>query len=231
MNKVAFNTLSSAKFSFLGVPWDFSTDVIIENIKNLCSQIKLRSLVMVNQVHGSNVVTVKEPIVDLNDGLNLIGDADAILADQRLNISLAVKTADCVPLIVACDKWYGVIHAGWRGIAQGIIENTFNTLFSLTSSNLIHVAIGPCISLTNYQVGFEVIQSIGEDAQFKLINSNIHLDLINTIKIKLQKLSSENNRNIESKISSICTFADLNFHSFRRNGAKSGRNLGIVCKM
>src|SRR3954470_18110368 len=69
------------------------------------------------QVHGSTVVTVTHP------GEHAGAEADAAIT-RAPNAKLAVRTADCVPIVLEGDGVIGVVHAGWRGLAAGIVRAT-----------------------------------------------------------------------------------------------------------
>lgn len=108
------------------------------------------SLVVATQVHG-NVVN------DVDDwsGGALVGDA---LVATRDDVALAVLVADCVPLLILDPRGprFALVHAGWRGLAQGIIPAT---LAHFARVGELLVVIGPRISPASYQVGPEVATS------------------------------------------------------------------------
>ena len=60
-----------------------------------------------------------------NDYKNEIYNADAMVSNRK-DIILGILTADCAPIVVLSKKNFGIIHAGWKGLISGIIENTFN---------------------------------------------------------------------------------------------------------
>lgn len=104
-------------------------------------------LVIASQVHGDVVNDV-----DDWDGTALTGDA---LVSTRRDVALCVLVADCVPLLFVDSGTarIGVAHAGWRGLARGVVEAT---LSHFRDPSEVHVVIGPHISLDRYQVGPEV---------------------------------------------------------------------------
>jgi len=99
------------------------------------------------QVHGANVVTAghfDEP-----------PEADASVQGSDPFLCV-VRTADCLPVLM-CSKdggGFAAAHAGWRGLAAGVIENTIATL-GIEPSNLL-VWLGPAISQAAFEVGGEV---------------------------------------------------------------------------
>ncbi len=106
-------------------------------------------LVSVFQVHSPRCVTVTEP---WNDAAR--PEADALVSGQR-GLLLGIVTADCAPVLLA-DRAAGVIgaaHAGWKGAAGGVIENTVAAMVELGARReSIAAAIGPCIAQPSYEV-------------------------------------------------------------------------------
>src|SRR5699024_1986316 len=79
---------------------------------------------------------------------------------------LAVRTADCAPLLLASKngKTVAAVHAGWRGIVAGVIQQTIKQLqenFAVRPDKIVG-AIGPCIGSEHFQVGFEVAKEFEE---------------------------------------------------------------------
>jgi YfiH family protein len=109
------------------------------------------------QVHG---VTVRTADVAPCDGTWPEGD---LLATDRADVALAVRTADCVPILYA-DVRTGLVaavHAGWRGTIAGASSRMVEVLevtFGSRPEDLI-AAIGPCVGPESYEVGQEVIDA------------------------------------------------------------------------
>lgn len=105
--------------------------------------------IWLEQTHSNLCVVVEE---DTNRC------ADAAVT-RRINSPLAIMTADCLP-IVLCDRngsEIAAIHAGWRGLANGIIENTLAKM--VNRSDLLLAWIGPAICQACYEVGDEMYQT------------------------------------------------------------------------
>jgi YfiH family protein len=100
-----------------------------------------------NQVHGSNVVTAGQ--------YDAAPAADASVKGSDPFVCV-VRTADCLPVLMCSrdGERFGVAHAGWRGLAAGVIENTVAKLGVDPSSLLVW--LGPAISQTAFEVGDEV---------------------------------------------------------------------------
>lgn len=103
------------------------------------------------QTHSTDVITLLGQSHDASS----VPTADATVTCMAEQVCI-VMTADCLPLLV-CDKAGTVvaaIHAGWRGLLDGIIENTLNKL-AVDNSELL-IWLGPAISQSAFQVGNEV---------------------------------------------------------------------------
>lgn len=119
------------------------------------------TLASVRQVHGADVLVVREPRPGRPDQA-----ADGLVSD-RPGVSLAVLSADCAPVLFA-DAGAGVIgaaHAGWRGALAGIVEATVAAMIGLGArSDRITACVGPCIAQPSYEVGPEMqAQFVAED--------------------------------------------------------------------
>jgi polyphenol oxidase len=107
-------------------------------------------LLTVHQCHSAQVVTVNAPF-------SIRPEADAMVTATP-GLALGILTADCQPVLFA-DLVAGVIgaaHAGWRGVASGVLEATIDAMETLGAQRKRVVAvIGPTISQPNYEVGPE----------------------------------------------------------------------------
>ena len=128
-------------------------DCVSENRLRLQRSLKLPSAPLwLSQVHGTTVIDAYRP-----DGAVASGrpQADATLTSEP-GIVCAVLTADCLPLLF-CDRQgtrVAAAHAGWRGLADGIIERTFEAL-GVPATELL-VWMGPAIGAAVFEVGAEV---------------------------------------------------------------------------
>jgi YfiH family protein len=127
------------------------------SIGELAASLGVRDVVMVHQVHGRNVVVVRDDAVPATRL-----EADALISDVR-DVAIAVRAADCVPLLMADVRTGAVaaVHAGWRGTAAGAAAAAVNALareFGTHADDLI-VAIGPSIGPCCYEVGTELVDA------------------------------------------------------------------------
>ena len=174
-----------------------------------------------NQTHSTQVVELPyEYHAEL--------PADASFT-ARLNTLCTVMTADCLPILIVDDEatHVGAIHAGWRGLADGIIEQTIDR-FNVPR-NKLHAYLGPAIGPKSFEVGEDVhdaflAKSCSHQAAFKGIGDGKYLaDLYllarqTLAELGIKKLSGGDH----------CTFTDADmFYSYRRDG-QTGRMASLI---
>lgn len=115
------------------------------------------ALLGLTQVHGTAVITADAP---WPEGAG--GRADAMVT-ARPGLGLVVITADCAPVLFA-DPGAGVVgaaHAGWRGLAAGVIEATVEAMVVLgAAAERVRAAVGPCIGPASYEVGADMRDAV-----------------------------------------------------------------------
>ena len=181
----------------------------------------------VSQVHGCEVVAATEALAARRT-------ADAITSGPD-GPAVLVRIADCVPVLVA-DPSTGcvaAIHAGWRGIVSGVVPAAIAALAARGASPASCVAaIGPCISAGHFEIGPEVAASLAEAGLGACVDApgvhgpKHHADLVRAARMQLVAAGVPE-RSIDAD--PPCTFADpARFHSFRRDGARSGRLAAVI---
>jgi YfiH family protein len=107
--------------------------------------------VWLTQVHGNTCV-------DVDQVHGALPAADAAVT-RTPNVVIAVRTADCLPVLLAdrAGTVVGVAHAGWRGLAAGILESTIATLGVAPAG--IAAWIGPAIGPQRFEVGRDVLDA------------------------------------------------------------------------
>lgn len=172
-----------------------------------------------NQVSGNNIIDATTAV------LNPAPTADASFA-AKSNIVCCVMTADCLPILL-CDRAATVIaaiHAGWRGIASGIIEATIKQL-PTNPENLL-AWLGPAIGPTKFEVGAEVreifIKQNAEATAAFVQTKTENKFLANIYLLAQQRLNSQNVTAIYG--GEYCTYSQEElFFSHRRDQGKTGR--------
>ena len=146
-------------------------------------------------------------------------------------IVCAVKTADCLPIFVTNfdGSFVALIHAGWKGMLNGVIEKTLD---KIRSPSEIIVWLGPCIGQESFEVGNDIYdlflqKDIDTKKAFKFLNNRYYLDLAKAAKLKLNYLDITNISGV-GVTENFCTFRDQKkFFSYRRDG-KTGRMASLL---
>ena len=114
-----------------------------------CQQVPIKRLHWVNQVHGKQIHDIDGTALGM-----MPMSADAMVSRQQ-GLGLAIMTADCVPIVLyqPASGQIAAIHAGWQGLACGVIQATVQCF---TQSGQIKAWIGVCISQDSYEVGAQV---------------------------------------------------------------------------
>ena len=151
-----------------------------------------------------------------------LGTGDALL-ENTPGAVVAVKTADCIPLLLVDPGHRAVaaVHAGWRGTVAGIAQSAVAALgahFGSLAGDL-RAAIGPAIGKCCYEVGAEVAAQFGMDGR-------AHIDLAETVRRQLEAAGVGGQRIYMSGLCTQCRAGE--FHSFRRDGAAAGRLYSFV---
>ncbi len=149
------------------------------------------------------------------------------LITSEPGLILSLQTADCVPVFIRTSgsSIRGLIHAGWRGTAFGIIENM---IVQLQKHNVglkdIHVFLGPSVQANNYQVDEDVAKYF--QAEFRIQDhSKWHVDIPGQITADFIRFGISENHIVSS---GICTFDNGDCHSFRRDGEDAGRMYSFI---
>ncbi len=182
----------------------------------LCGRLGLRWLCSSRQVHGTAVHVVDE--ITGTGGEPLAIDADGH-ATATPGAGAMVLAADCLPVALGRDGAVAMLHAGWRGLAAGVLEEGVSALRALGGDEQQIVAVvGPGAGVCCYEVGVEV-----EDA---FAGAHLHgrrLDLRAIAEERLRGAGVAEVSHVDA-----CTICDERFFSYRREGARAGRHAGIA---
>ena len=211
-------------------PYDFNLSfsvgddeqLVTENRNNFFSAIGLsaKEIAFQNQVHGDIIKYVEQ-------GGNC-GESDAMIT-SRTGLGLAISTADCTPVFIydKKNKLIAGIHSGWKSTEKKILEKVLvklNEEYNSSPQNLV-VYIGPSISKQNYEVGKEVAELFNKK-YITPVKEKILLDVASVNYDILIKFGVYKD-NIQR--SELCNYNMKNLlHSYRRDGLRSGRALGII---
>lgn len=140
--------------------------VVIENIGILCDAAGCsRDVVCTPQIHSNIVRYVTKENVGEGSVRDVPFSCDGFVTDRE-GVTLLVRVADCVPILLAGIKAdgkpvAGAVHAGWRGTVSGIGESAIKMMRELGAED-IYCAVGPSIHSCCYQVGEDFVRSVTE---------------------------------------------------------------------
>ena len=142
-----------------------------------------KNIIIPPQVHSNVVIKIDKNIHDLKP-------SDATISNRE-DILLGILTADCAPIIILGKKYYGIIHAGWKGLINGIIENTIGKILALgEKEDNLKVFVGPHLKRESFEVKKDFIKFL----KSKIKNAE------NFIILKKELLFFDFSKLIESKL-------------------------------
>ena len=162
----------------------------------------------VRQVHGGTVIRVTGP--------GPAGSADGMITDHP-GLPITIATADCMPIIIEGDRSVALLHAGWRGVAAGILSEGLEAMLTLGDTPR-RAAIGPSIGPCCYEVGEEVRSAIGDHAS-RTSGGTPSVDLWAAAVTRLPDL--------EIWRSDVCTCTEPGYRSYRRD-ATTKRQVAVA---
>jgi polyphenol oxidase len=208
--------------------------------KRLCARLGLRRLARSYQVHGSTVLRIRADAEiaapDPATGQPSI-DADGN-ATSLIGIGAMALAADCLPVALGCEGAVAMVHAGWRGLVAGVLEEGMRAVRELGGEGEGEVAavIGPGAGPCCYEVGPEVhatfaSSSAGASPIPIVVGAARSQTRTGGSPIDLKAIARE--RLMVAGVSDVwdvglCTICDERFFSYRREGSEAGRQAGIA---
>lgn len=181
--------------------------------------------------HGTRIIRVDEGRAGagFDDASQVIASCDGLITASR-SVGLAVTSADCVPLVFASDaqRDVAVVHAGWRGLAAGIVTEA---LTSFADATRVRIAIGPAVGPDHYEVGEDVARAVastspGGEGSVRRDGAALRLDLVAAIRAIARAAGV-------TRVSDtgLCTACETTrFFSHRRDG-RTGRQLALAVRL
>ena len=176
--------------------------------------------IWLHQVHGTQVVDAA--------AVSDIPSADAVYTRVR-HVVCAVQTADCLPVLLAArdGSVVGVAHAGWRGMAAGVIENTLDAMHLKGDAAMAY--LGPAIGPDAFEVGGEVLEAFAaadpdmRDAFKAKGEGKYHADLYALARLRLRRVG------VQAVFGGgFCTYTQAErFYSYRRDKI-TGRMASLI---
>jgi YfiH family protein len=192
--------------------------------ERLADRLDLDWICAAPQVHGTRVTRVErlrsrggQPLPDPADGH----------ATALSKVGVAVLAADCVPVVLCGDGAVAAVHAGWRGLADGVLDEGVEALRELLvrDSPLLAV-VGPCAGACCYEVGGEVLRrfapELGLQEPFPPERRQ-RIDLRAIVRGRLIAAGVEQVADLD-----LCTICDERLFSYRREGAAAGRQAAVA---
>ena len=180
----------------------------------------------VHQVHGGAVVEIPR-----GEPFESGAKADAMVSDDAGRI-LAVRVADCVPVLLATADGTRVagIHAGWRGVTAEVVPAAYRVLLRERATATILAAIGPCIGFESFEIGPEVLEqfaaAFGPEAPIRRRDGKGYVDLRAAIRVQLLRLGVPTD---QIDTTDRCTVCDADeFFSHRRERGITGRMAALI---
>jgi copper oxidase (laccase) domain-containing protein len=152
----------------------------------------------IKQTHSNIIVDEK------NTHKSLL--ADAIFGKTIL--SKCILTADCLPILIEGENGHAMIHAGWKGLQNGILFSP-----EILNLNPKFIFIGPHIRKENYEVPDDFKNQFPNSTSFITISNKLTFDLTNEAFFILSKYYP----NAEIVDSKLCTYLNTSLHSYRRD--------------
>jgi polyphenol oxidase len=203
-----------------GITTAGSVPSFLERYRDLAAQLGFGAVAVPRQVHGVRVLEVGWRQVASGAGASVVvpGEADGVFSARR-GVLLAVTAADCVPVYLASpeQRVLALLHAGWRGVAGGVLEEGLSSLRTRygTRPEHLYLHLGPAICGTCYEVGPEVMEALGRP------RTRAPLDLRGEL---FRRATGAGVRSDRVTRSAWCTACDGDrFHSHRGSGGTAGR--------
>ena len=196
----------------------------------------LERLFMVTQVHGARVVEVGAD----DDPSALRAQAADALVTRAPGVALAVRTADCVPVLLSSappgPQVVAAVHGGWRGIVAGVIQAAVALTAELAGAPAatLRAAIGPAIGGCCFEVDAGVAETLAAAVGRREVvvergagaEGKPHVDLVRAARWSLLGAGLDRDR---VEVVGPCTRCAASLlHSFRREGQGRGRQLSFV---
>jgi YfiH family protein len=167
------------------------------------------------QVHGNVVEVVREmPLREAQTGELARADGQATAVR---GVGVLVLAADCLPVALGCEGAVAMVHAGWRGLAAGVLERGVQALAELAGPVEVEAVLGPCAGECCYEVGPEVQRALG------LEPARGRIDLRAIARRRLRAAGVARVTDLGG-----CTICDERWFSHRREGERAGRSAGVA---
>jgi hypothetical protein len=206
---------------------------VLSNRRRVATVLGLAGLpwALARQVHSATVVRVQRAGLGQGppEAKPPVAEGDGLVTAEP-GVVLAALTADCAPVLLAdpAARVVGAVHAGWRGLAAGVVEAGVAALAELGADPAATVAVvGPAVGGCCYQVGVDVRAAVGDRYPAALATTRSGAPSLDPARGAAEALRRAGVG--EVRVAGECTF-DLadRFFSYRRDGRATGRQAGLV---
>ncbi len=168
------------------------------------------------QVHGTVVERLHElPAPEPATGPPREADGQASVLAR---VGVMVLSADCLPVALGCEDAVAMVHAGWRGLAAGVLEEGVRAMGELSAGGEIVAVVGPGAGPCCYEVGPEVHEAFA--------GAHSHGRRIDLRAIAHDRLLAAGVGEVRDL--NACTICDERYFSHRREGSRAGRQAGVA---
>jgi polyphenol oxidase len=205
----------------LGRLTDDRPEAVVGNRRRLQGRVG-RRLAMVRQVHGTTVHRADGAWPEATGHeLTALSEGDGV-ATTSSELAPMVLVADCLPVAMAGTGAVAMIHAGWRGLASGVVEEGVRMLRELSPEADITAAVGPGIGVCCYEVGEEVHRAFVQYGVGVRVGQKLNLRAV--AQIRLERAGVNVRHDVD-----LCTSCSPElFFSHRRDGGVTGRQAGVA---
>ena len=227
LKKLGLNAVYSTIKS--GCPAPYNSPTGLDDLKKLIKTLEQEDKILVyaRQTHSDNIVILDKDIKHSYE------EVDGFVTNRK-DILLATFYADCLPIYIYDKKKeiIGLCHSGWMGTHKGIGPKLLNIFLNHYKSNIsdLVVVLGIGIGHCCYEVSQDFYEKFSEISSENLLEKSFHRKnnklYFNNEDYNYHRFLNLGIQNIYK--SNLCTFCNPDFHSYRREGQNSGRNVALL---
>lgn len=188
-------------------------DCVVENRTSL--SLPVTDIAFMNQVHGDEI-SIVDSIAEIDP------TCDALITTTP-GLAVAVLVADCIPLLLKSRSVVAAVHVGRKGLVNGIALKVVARMRALGATS-IHAQLGASICGECYEVPADMAQEVSRMHPTALSQTKVATPALNLSRALIADLTSVG---ITCEATSVCTFENQNYFSYRRD-AITGRSAGII---
>ena len=187
---------------------------------SLIKEFDQENFLIPNQTHSTNVILSNIP--------GQINNCDGVFTTNP-KITCLIKVADCMPIYFAHKNksFYGIVHAGWRGLTNGVLNATSGLLKEHQQKlKNFDIFIGPSIQSCCFEICNDIVEKFPQEfvksaksGKFLVDMQKIAVDMLRSVGFNKNKIT----------ISDDCTFClKDHYYSYRRENEAAGRMIGLI---